>query len=269
MIQLIYKPEVVVVSKSEMYDTESLQNYTGVLEPDFDASDLDLIPEIAGRTCYQSFANPRPGGNKTYIGHILESGHGSVLEHSVVTLLITGVSRSLTHELIRHRAGTGFSQLSQRYAGDTHELKFIVPPLIVGNPEFIDKFTESVFMAKNRYESSVVSYTTIVGNKWVKDNQKVAPTRQDLTYIRKKAREAARSLLPNCVETHIVMSGNLRAWRNIIEQRACIHADLEIRRLGVMIGRIISRLSPNVFQDMEIFGDVDGYESIAFACKKV
>ena len=179
------------------------------------------------------------------------------------------MSRSLTHELIRHRAGTGFSQLSQRYAGDTHEIKFVVPPLIVDRPEFIDKFLESVLIAKTNYESAVTSYVSVVGDKWVKDNRGATPTRQDLTYTRKKAREAARSLLPNCVETHIVMSGNLRAWRNIIEQRACIHADLEIRRLGVMVGRIMSRLSPNVFQDMEIFGDIDGYESVVFACKKV
>ena len=268
MSQLIYKPEVTVVSKSELYDIESLDMYTGVSGWE-DTCDLDSIPEFAGRTCYQSFANPRPGGNKTYIGHVLESGHGSVLEHSVVTLLITGVSRSLTHELIRHRAGTGFSQLSQRYAGDTHEIKFVVPPLIVDRPEFIDKFLESVLIAKTNYESAVTSYVSVVGDKWVKDNRGATPTRQDLTYTRKKAREAARSLLPNCVETHIVMSGNLRAWRNIIEQRACIHADLEIRRLGVMVGRIMSRLSPNVFQDMEIFGDIDGYESVVFACKKV
>lgn len=268
MSQYIYKPEVTVVSKSELYDTEALQNYTGVSEPDFESSDLDLIPEIAGRTCYQSFANPRPGGNKTYIGHILKSGHGSVLEHSVVTLLITGVSRSLTHELIRHRAGTGFSQLSQRYV-DTKEMNFVVPPLIVDKPEFINEFSKSVWIAKNHYEFAVKSYISIVGDKWIKDNPGVTPTRQDLTYTRKKAREAARSLLPNCVETHIVMSGNLRAWRNIIEQRACIHADLEIRRLFVTIGTIMTGLSPNVFQDMEIFGDTDGYQSISFACKKV
>ena len=75
----------------------------------------EKLAEIAGRVCYLSFARPRPGGNHAYLGHILEVGHGSVLEHAVWNFVFTGVSRTLTHELIRHRAGTGFSQLSQRY----------------------------------------------------------------------------------------------------------------------------------------------------------
>src|SRR6266542_3961951 len=66
------------------------------------------LVETAGRICYMSFAKPRPGGNQAYIGHILEVGHGSVLEHAVWNLLFTGISRSLTHELIRHRAGMGY-----------------------------------------------------------------------------------------------------------------------------------------------------------------
>jgi thymidylate synthase (FAD) len=66
------------------------------------------LAEIAGRLCYMSYAKPRPGGNKTYINHILEVGHGSVLEHAVWNLIFTGVSRSLTHELVRHRSGWGY-----------------------------------------------------------------------------------------------------------------------------------------------------------------
>jgi hypothetical protein len=66
------------------------------------------LAEIAGRLCYMSFARPRPGGNKTYLGHILEVGHGSVLEHAVWNFVFTGVSRSLTHELVRHRSGFGY-----------------------------------------------------------------------------------------------------------------------------------------------------------------
>src|SRR4051794_39425432 len=61
----------------------------------------ERLTEVAGRLCYLSFARPRPGGNETYLKHILEVGHGSVLEHAVWNLLIVGVSRSLTHELIR------------------------------------------------------------------------------------------------------------------------------------------------------------------------
>ena len=76
-----------------------------------------------------SFQRPRPGGNKAYIGHLLEVGHGSVLEHAVFNLLFTGVSRSLTHELVRHRAGFGFSQLSQRFV-DESKCSFVEPEVI-------------------------------------------------------------------------------------------------------------------------------------------
>src|SRR5207237_1849814 len=75
----------------------------------------EVLTETAGRVCYLSFAKPRPGGNSAYLTHIKEVGHGSVLEHAVWNLIFNGVSRSLTHELVRHRAGWAYSQLSQRY----------------------------------------------------------------------------------------------------------------------------------------------------------
>jgi len=87
----------------------------------------EVTCEVGGRVCYMSFAKPRPGGNAAYLKHIKEVGHGSVLEHAVWTLVITGVSRSLSHELVRHRAGWSYSQLSQRYV-DESQVKFVVPP---------------------------------------------------------------------------------------------------------------------------------------------
>ncbi|MBK9974040.1 MAG: FAD-dependent thymidylate synthase [Planctomycetes bacterium] len=93
------------------------------------------IPELAGRICYMSFGDKQGRkDNKSYLGHILEVGHGSVLEHTVYSLLLTGISRSLTHELIRHRAGFGYSQLSQRYV-DEGDANFVVPPAVQGNSE--------------------------------------------------------------------------------------------------------------------------------------
>src|SRR5258708_7342308 len=85
----------------------------------------EVLCETAGRVCYMSFARPRPGGNATYLGHIKEVGHGSVLEHAVWNFLFTGVSRSLTHELVPHRAGMGYSPLSQLYLDETfpHDLQ--------------------------------------------------------------------------------------------------------------------------------------------------
>ncbi len=97
--------------------------------------DGEKIPEMAGRVCYMSFGDKQGRkSNKDYLGHILEVGHGSVLEHTVFNFIFTGVSRSLTHELIRHRAGFGYSQLSQRYV-DERDASFVIPPAMQGDAE--------------------------------------------------------------------------------------------------------------------------------------
>ena len=91
------------------------------------------IPELAGRVCYMSFGEKQGRkDNASYLHHIMEVGHGSVLEHAVFSLLLSGVSRSLTHELVRHRAGFAYSQLSQRYVDET-EAQFVIPPAVQGD----------------------------------------------------------------------------------------------------------------------------------------
>jgi thymidylate synthase (FAD) len=102
----------------------------------------ERIPELAGRVCYMSFGDKQGRkDNASYLGHILQVGHGSVLEHTVFSLMFTGISRSLTHELIRHRAGFGYSQLSQRYV-DESEANFIVPPALQGLTHLEQKLRE-------------------------------------------------------------------------------------------------------------------------------
>lgn len=265
-MQLIYEPKVIVATVSVFRDYD-LKDYASGMHAQ-NTHSLDHIPEFAGRVCYQSFKNPRPGGNRGYIGHILEASHGNVLEHSYVGLLITGVSRSLTHELIRHRAGTAFSQLSQRYV-EPDNLGYIVPPLIIRDLVAEQCFKTEVTAASASYDRMLNVCTTAISRRWQDDHPDETADREALTYIRKKAREAARSVLPNSIETHIFMSGNLRAWRNILEQRGSIHADLEIRRLAVAIARSLYVYATSVFQDMHIFIDVDGYESLRFEHRKV
>jgi thymidylate synthase (FAD) len=108
-MNLIYQPTI-IASWATTPCTEIAQ-YILPFEPE-DWDSVQAIPEIAGRVCYQSFSRPRPGGNRAYMERILSEGHGSVLEHATVGFIIHGVSRSLTHELIRHRAGTAVSELS-------------------------------------------------------------------------------------------------------------------------------------------------------------
>src|SRR5688572_22071898 len=120
-MKVLREPTVYVLGRQTMDDAELdrfLTDHGVSWQTDSEVA-AEVLCETAGRVCYMSFAKPRPGGNAAYLTHIKEVGHGSVLEHAVWNLLITGVSRSLTHELVRHRAGFGFSQLSQRYVDES------------------------------------------------------------------------------------------------------------------------------------------------------
>jgi len=117
----------------------------------------EVVTETAGRICYLSFAKPRPGGNAAYLHHIKEVGHGSVLEHAVWNFVITGVSRTLTHELVRHRAGMGFSQLSQRYV-DESIAEYVEPDVIANDPELSDQLSNWESKTKEKMQEVLNSH---------------------------------------------------------------------------------------------------------------
>ena len=213
-----------------------------------DASGGEALAEFAGRACYESWSKPNPATatNAGYLRHILEVGHLSVLEHGSVTFYLSGVSRSLTHELVRHRHFS-YSQLSQRYvpAGDA---AMIEPDIIAGDPELHAKFLEAT-------ETSQRAYRELLDGL----EQRFAGT-TEATLRRKQARQAARSVLPNATETRIVVTGNYRAWRHFVAMRASEHADVEIRLLAVACLRELQLLAPNVFADFAIIPLSDGTE---------
>jgi len=121
-----FEPRVTVLARPSFVQPEHLPvNWMG------ESTDGERLAEFAGRLCYMSQRNPAQRSTREYLVNILKQGHGSVLEHANYSLLIEGVSRSLTHELVRHRAGFAYSQLSQRYV-DESEASFVVPPAIIG-----------------------------------------------------------------------------------------------------------------------------------------
>lgn len=209
-------------------------------------SAAEQVVEFGGRVCYMSFGKGRKT-NREYIGNILESKHGSVIEHAVWTFLITGVSRSLTHELVRHRAGFSFSQLSQRYVDET-TADFVEPEAIAASPEAHALFEDAVLQAR-------AAYIKLVD---VLDAQFTHVTNKTLR--RKMARQAARAVLPNATETKIVVTANARAWRHFIEMRASEFAEPEIRKLAITILRILQHEAPNLFGDYEVITAADGSE---------
>jgi thymidylate synthase (FAD) len=205
----------------------------------------EYLAEIAGRLCYLSYARPRPGGNKAYLDHILEVGHGSVLEHAAWNLIFTGISRSCTHELVRHRAGWGFSQLSQRYV-DESVAEYVEPDVIADDPELHALWLAAVGSVHQAYVQLVE-----------KLNAKLA-TEPDKTLRRKMARQAARSVLPNATETKIFVTANARALRHFVEMRASRHAEVEIRKLAVAVLRVMQVEAPNLFGDYTLVPLDDG-----------
>jgi thymidylate synthase (FAD) len=234
-MELFYEPKVTLLSRPHFTEPTHLPvAWLG------ESTDGERLAEFAGRLCYMSQANPAKRPTREYLDNIKKQGHGSVLEHANYTLLLEGVSRSLTHELVRHRAGFAYSQLSQRYV-DESNASFVVPPAIAGEATIEKAWLDEVEGAQKAYVSLVEQLMERYG--WVADR----------VHRRKMAREAARAVLPNATETKIVVTGNARAWRTMLELRAGEGAELEIRRLAIATLRLLQREAPGFFSDFVIY----------------
>ena len=152
--------------------------------------------------------------------------HWSIAEHASATFYITGVSRALTHELVRHRH-LSYSQLSQRFV-DESDANIVIPPAARGSEKLMWEFENAAAGARHSYQELVEALL-------------------DSGLARKQAREAARAVLPNMVETRIVVTGNLRAWHEVIERRTAPDADAEFQQVAGMIREELQRLAPEVF----------------------
>ena len=221
-----------------------------------ESTDGERLAEFAGRLCYMSQHNPARRATREYLDNIKKQGHGSVLEHANYSLLIEGISRSLTHELVRHRAGFAYSQLSQRYV-DESKASFVVPPAIIGDASLEAAWRTQVEGAQASYVSLVEQLMDRYG--WVSDK----------VHRRKMAREAARGVLPNSTETKIVVTGNARAWRTMLELRSGEGAEQEIRRMAVMVLRVLQQEAPAFFSDFEIYVADDRREAARVGFHKV
>ncbi len=217
-----------------------------------DADGGPALVEFAGRACYQSWSkpNPRTATNAGYLRHIIDVGHFSVLEHATVSFYITGVSRSCTHELIRHRHFS-YSQLSQRYVPE-HDSHVVLPPGMEDDQELQEIFTAAADASRSTYAELLARLEA----KFTGDE----PGDRLGAIRRKQARQAARAVLPNATETRIVVTGNYRAWRHFIAMRASEQADVEIRRLAIACLRQLVDVAPQVFADFEIATLADGTE---------
>lgn len=264
-VVLIAKPRVELAGvKNFLEGFDPGLNFADYLDDPTALSSGAQLCKIAGQTCYASFSPKRTQNREAerYFKNIMESGHGSVLEHANYSFLLYGLSRSLTHELIRHRAGFGFSQLSQRYVSG-RVLRF------VERPEFQDggKFHQ-MFLA--RIDRAYGEYHQLADALLAEQEQGVAILSAEAkTDLRKKVNQAARGLLPNETETIMVITGNVRAWRHVIEMRASDHSELEIRALAVRLFLCLQQVEPILFGDYQLHELPDGTYSLTTANKKV
>lgn len=184
---------------------------------------VEKLIENAGRTAYLSFEKKRRGSERKFIEMLIKSGHFSVLEHAYATFRIKGGSRAFTHQLVRHRL-CSYTQQSQRYV-DESKFDYIEPEPIKNNEQAHYLFTNFINKAKEVYT----------------DLQKLGIKNED-----------ARFILPNAVESEVVITANFREWRHIIELRGSPDAQWEIRKVAIEILKILKKHAPTVFEDFEI-----------------
>lgn len=212
------------------------------MRPDmYGAQDLT---EFAGRVCYRSW---QPGMNpnvtsiradkEAYLANILSSRHGSVLEHASFSLLLSNVSRVLTHELVRHRAGMAYSQESLRFVR-LDDLGMWYPQWALGDDELIGR-CESLLYMMERHQQWMAQHFGL-------DNDGVP-------FAEKKAKTSfMRRFAPEGVATTIVATGNVRAWRHIIAARTAPGAEEEIRYVFGEVFTILNEEVPLLFSDAQM-----------------
>jgi len=205
------------------------------------ATQPEEIVEAAGRICYMSFGPAQsPRNNRQYIQNLIEMGHESVLEHVSWTVLMTGVSRAFTHQLVRHRIGFAFSQLSQQYHDET-EATFVMPPGLENVPGAVDVWEQAIKTAMQAYSSIMNSLEDSSGSRELSKKETL-----------RAVRSAARSILPNATETKIIVTANARAIRHLLKTRGAIPGDIEMRRVMAELFRTLQPEAPSLFFDFEV-----------------
>lgn len=243
----IVTPKIELIASTTLTNTvEGGPKIEDWMSLDPDATDAESLVEFAGRACYQSFSKPNPATakNADYLTRTLfAQRHWSIAEHAGAILYVTGVSRALTHELIRHRH-LSYSQLSQRFVNES-DANVVMPPAIRDYDDW------------RRID-------TLLRDQWTSDCETAMSYykeyRDELadSLPRKQAREAARSVLPNAVETRIVVSGNHRAWTEVILRRIAPDADAEIREFSRLALEALRPTAPTIYKEVDrIIGEME------------
>lgn len=264
------QPRVFLIAETKLvrtnggYGMRAFLDALGVPEWHTDAeSESEELCEVAGKSCYLSFSTDlnknltRVGtrSNEQYLQEgIIATKHGSVLEHATVTLAFVNVSRVFTHELVRHRAGAAYSQVSGRYVR-TDEINYFLPSCIKENKAATICFQEA-FERQEEWMAAIAKLFDI-------DNMK------DFT-LKKILTSAFRRLIGNGQVNHIIATFNHRALRNIIQLRTSRHAEEEIRIAFNQVFALVSGRYPALYKDAKLESTGGGgLAEITFTNEKV
>jgi thymidylate synthase (FAD) len=244
------EPSVFLVARPAI-DVEGMRGYlddvggTSWLDMRLGEIDHDINPgqgivEFAGRVCYRSWEpglNPNVTRIRTdqreYFANVLRSFHGSVLEHANYSFVMRKVSRVFTHELVRHRAGSAFSQESLRYVRLT-DIGFRVPPAL-------EPVRDQVISLVEQLEEFQVTAAETLG---IEDEG--VPF-----HVKKEITSALRRLAPIGLSTDIIWTANVRTLRHVIEMRTAPGAEEELRLVFDKVARLMRNEAPDLFQDFE------------------
>ena len=208
------------------------------------ASDAEKTVEAAGRVCYMSFGERQfRQSNREYVDNLVKQGHESVLEHATFTLLIDRVSRALTHQIVRHRIGFAYSQLSQQYY-DEADAEFMEPPLLDGNHGLRKQWEALIEQSRAMYCAMRDAFATPDSSTGLSKKE-----------LQRMLRASARLALPNATLSTIVVTGNARAWRHLLRVRGEVFGDLEMREYCVEVFKKLSESAPNLFADFVLATD--------------
>lgn len=186
----------------------------------------DIIAAAAARSCRSSkgaseLRKTKDEENlKKILRKTIEKGHTSVIEHVNFTFSIEGISRSCSHQLVRHRIAS-YSQQSQRHIKPDEE-KYVTPPKIKKNSEARKKFEKAMKKAWTAYK--------------------------ELAQIEEVPKEDSRFILPNATKTNIVVTMNARSLLNFFEQRTCMQAQWEIRTVANKMLKKARKAAPIIFE---------------------
>jgi thymidylate synthase (FAD) len=218
-----------------------------------DVSEAQELIEAAGRVCYMAFGPDQSDRNNIeYIRHLIKMGHESVLEHVNWSFVITGISRALSHQIVRHRIGFAFSQLSQQYHDET-DADFRMPTELEGNPRAEAAWERAITTAKESYSEILRALDESSGG-----GTQYLTSRE----LRRAIRSAARSVLPSSTETTLFVTANARALRHFLAVRGSTPGDREMRDVAVALFRAVLREAPAVFFDFKIATLADGSEMV-------